>query len=255
MTSEFPSKEPPTSPYQAYLEESKAPIASLLFTLPLFLLYHSGIYAIQKMEDIPWVNGADRIIASVLTRMGVSGSWISLCFVGTVMLIWQHASLKPWRIHARTFVLMFMESILFSIPPFLLGKFVHHLLSTGAGQTLPLHINLVLALGAGVYEEFFFRMLLMGMLLFLLGTIFRLEGTVLYASAIVLQALLFALFHHLPGSIEPIQFANPAFWKAFAFRMIAGIYFAYIYQERGFGVAAGSHSAYDVVAVLLNAFR
>jgi hypothetical protein len=45
------------------------------------------------------------------------------------------------------------------------------------------------------------------------------------------------------------------FLRAFAFRTAAGVYFAYLYSERGFGITAGSHAFYDIFAVTLNAFR
>jgi len=256
MTSGWNQDQPPISPYQAYLEESHSPIVSLIFTLPLFLAYHLGIWAIQKLENAPWANGADRLLAVLLTKFGVSGPLLSLCFVVTVLLIWQQASGRPWRVRGITLLIMFLESCFFSLPPFLLGKVVRHaLMSAGADAGLPVHINLVLSLGAGVYEEFFFRMLLLSFLLFVFGTLFRLEGFRLYFTAVLVQAFLFALFHHLPGSPERLDLLSRDFWQAFAFRTLAGVYFAHLYHERGFGIAAGSHAAYDVIAVTLNAFR
>mgnify|MGYP001615182848 CR=1 FL=1 len=256
MSSGWKQDHPPISPYQAYLEESHSPIVSLIFTLPLFLAYHFGIWAIQKLEDAPWANGADRLLATILTKFGVSGPLLSLCFVVTVLLIWQQASGRPWRVRGITLFIMLLECSFFALPPFLLGKVVRHILmSAGSGGALPVHINLVLSLGAGVYEEFFFRMLLLSLLLFLFGTVFRMEGFRLYFTAVLVQAFLFALFHHLPGSPEPLNLLSKEFWQAFAFRTLAGVYFAHLYHERGFGIAAGSHAAYDVIAVTMNAFR
>ena len=127
-----------STPYQAYLEESHSPIVSLIFTLPLFLAYHLGIWAIQKLENAPWANGADRLLAVLLTKFGVSGPLLSLCFVVTVLLIWQQASGRPWRVRGITLLIMFLESCFFSLPPFLLGKVVRHaLMSAGADAGLP----------------------------------------------------------------------------------------------------------------------
>ena len=36
----------------------------------------------------------------------------------------------------------------------------------------------------------------------------------------------------------------------FLFRMMAGVFFALLFQLRGFGVAAGTHACYDVLVGL-----
>jgi len=38
----------------------------------------------------------------------------------------------------------------------------------------------------------------------------------------------------------------------FLFRMLAGVYFAVLYALRGFGIAAGTHAFYDILAAMLN---
>ena len=62
--------------------------------------------------------------------------------------------------------------------------------------------------------------------------------------AVIVSALLFALYHDLPnaGSLSaPTLF----------FFSIAGIYLGILYVSRGFGIAAASHAAYDVVATTI----
>jgi hypothetical protein len=36
--------------------------------------------------------------------------------------------------------------------------------------------------------------------------------------------------------------------------MLAGIYFAVLFAVRGFGIAAGTHAFYNIIAAVLNAF-
>ena len=36
-------------------------------------------------------------------------------------------------------------------------------------------------------------------------------------------------------------------WFAFIFRWLAGVYFAWVFVVRGFGVAVGAHTAYDIL--------
>lgn len=247
VSSDFESL--PSSPYRAYLEESKAPLTSFLFTLPLFVGYHFGVWWINTIENLPWANAADVLLVQGLRMLGAVGPMVSFVVVVFAFLLSQQLSAKPWRLpRTGTWVLMILESLLFALPVFLLSRLTNQvLLSATAARELPIHVNLILSLGAGVYEEFLFRMLLMGLLFVILKRLFRLEKTELYFSVMVIQALLFAAFHHLPGSIEVFRL------HVFAFRTLAGIYFAYLYQERGFGIAAGSHACYDLIAVTMNA--
>lgn len=239
---------PPTSPYVAYLEDSRKPVVSLYFTLPFFLLYHGGVYLMGTYSDIPWHNGADVILTKGLHYFGFAGPLVSMGLVTLFLLLWQQIEGTSWYFRSGTLGLMWLESLVLALPPFFLGALLRRvLLSHGLAPRW--YENLILSLGAGVYEEFLFRVLLMGILYQLCKRLFDLQGLFLYATVVLTQAILFSLFHYLPGSTESFKL------EAFAFRTLAGVYFAYIYYERGFGIAAGSHAFYDVIAVMLNAFR
>ncbi len=251
---------PPSSPYKAYLEESQTPLACLVISLVLLVPYHIGVWVIKQVGEIPWANGADVLIASALKTLGIGGPLVSLCVVVVVFLFLQQFRNRPWRLpRVGTLALMCLESLIFALPPFLLAKLVSMiLLAAGSGQALPFHVNLILSLGAGVYEEFLFRFALMGLLFVAFERLGNLKNARLYVAAVLTQAVLFALFHHLPGGGEELTWAalrSGEFVRAFAFRTLAGVYFAYLYQERGFGIAACSHAWFDVLAVMLNAFR
>jgi membrane protease YdiL (CAAX protease family) len=112
-------------------------------------------------------------------------------------------------------------------------------LSTGS-EPHPAMQHLVSFLGAGIYEEVLFRLLLMSLLLhlFQLGDLTPLTATSL---AVVISALVFAAAHHDGAAGEPFQ------GHIFLFRTVAGVYFALLMQWRGFGVAVGAHAAYDVL--------
>jgi membrane protease YdiL (CAAX protease family) len=61
----------------------------------------------------------------------------------------------------------------------------------------------------------------------------------------VTTSLIFAAAHHLGAQGEPFQ------WYAFVFRATAGLFFATLFLFRGFGIAAGTHTAYDMLVGLL----
>jgi hypothetical protein len=95
-------------------------------------------------------------------------------------------------------------------------------------------------LGAGVYEEALFRLALVPLFF---GVLRLLQMPTVLASslAVTSSALLFSLAHHAGTPGEAFT------WFAFIFRWLAGVYFAWVFVVRGFGVAVGTHSAYDVL--------
>jgi hypothetical protein len=38
----------------------------------------------------------------------------------------------------------------------------------------------------------------------------------------------------------------------FGFRAVAGVYFAVLFAIRGFGITAGTHAFYDIIATIIN---
>ena len=66
-------------------------------------------------------------------------------------------------------------------------------------------------------------------------------------AAVLLSSLLFAAAHHVGPYGEEFHWRALASWSIFAFRTLAGIFFSVVYVYRGFGIAAGSHAAYDIL--------
>lgn len=103
--------------------------------------------------------------------------------------------------------------------------------------------GVVLSLGAGIYEELVFRVLLVGGLF----GVFRSSGVgrrpaALFAAG--LAALVFSGFHYIG------QYGDPFSVSSFLFRFLAGLAFSVLFLIRGFGVTAWTHALYDVILFL-----
>lgn len=112
----------------------------------------------------------------------------------------------------------------------------------GGGLTPTFEQGLALALGAGLFEEFIFRVLLLGGLLGVLRLI--LPYSIAAVAAIVLASLLFAAAHYVGPLADPYSFLS------FLFRFIAGLLFTGLYHARGFAVTAYAHAFYDIRVIL-----
>jgi membrane protease YdiL (CAAX protease family) len=108
----------------------------------------------------------------------------------------------------------------------------------GAGESSLRQV--VTYLGAGIYEEALFRLALFSVVLGLLRRV-EVSGLLALPVAAAATAVLFALAHHVGPYGEPYS------TDRFLFRLAAGVYFALIYQLRGFGIAVGAHACYNVM--------
>ncbi len=255
------------SGYDLYVRNSSAPLTCLLFALPLFIVYHAGLWWLNTFAGLKWANAVDIAIAGALGRLGMAGPLLSFILVIIVFLSMHAMTGKAWHWPPLyTWLLMLVESLVMALPVFMLSQLVVNLIDylplsiqDGADAAAPVswQASLVLSCGAGVYEEFFFRVLVMGALALVFGRVFGLKGRMKYILAAVLQALLFSASHHLPGGPEQVAnlFEARDVLPVFAFRTAAGIYFACLYIERGFGIAAGAHAGYDLMVVMLDVLK
>jgi hypothetical protein len=104
--------------------------------------------------------------------------------------------------------------------------------------------RLMVSLGAGLYEELLFRVILVSALdrvgRLLLGWSPWAAG----AGATLLGAAIFSAFHYVGPYGDAFQL------QSFVFRMIGGVFFSGLYLLRGFGVDAWTHALYDVFILL-----
>jgi len=249
---------PATSPDGSYWAASRAPRYSLVFVIPLFLVYEALAAALAGTPGVASVrNAADVLLKSpFLAFVGPRGSmaFFALVIGVCVYLIARDITRSRNRLEPRVFALMLGESAVLGL---LLGAVVGALtqrllgglalsLQTGTVPlaAMPWTAKLMLSLGAGLYEELLFRVLLVGGLAaglrWLLG-IRWVSGVV----AAVVGALLFSLFHYIG------QYGDPFDVTSFTYRAVAGLAFSGLYLTRGFGITAWTHALYDVYVLII----
>jgi hypothetical protein len=113
--------------------------------------------------------------------------------------------------------------------------------------------NVVTGVGAGIYEELVFRLILICVLMVLFQDVIGLSHQNAIALSVLMSAALFSAHHHIVWIDGRLARSDPFHWTEFGFRTIAGIYFALLFAIRGFGITAGTHAFYDIIATLVNA--
>lgn len=237
-----------------YLTDSKTPLASLVFLLPLIILYEVGTIFFARDH----ATGAEtRIIAfnllnDFLALFGATGRYLPALAVVSILTWWHIARRDPWRIRPQTLAGMTAESLCWSVPLMALAYFMAHYLPLSAGQSSAPGVNgftspgepslaamIVLSLGAGIYEELVFRLVAFAVLSLVLSDVLGMKHRTTLVVTLLVSSIAFSLYHYL-GWEQPQ-------WQTFVFRTVAGIFFGVLYLTRGFGVTAGAHAAYDVI--------
>jgi hypothetical protein len=113
--------------------------------------------------------------------------------------------------------------------------------------------NIVTGVGAGIYEELVFRLILICVLMMLFQDVIGLTRQNSIVLSVLISAALFSGHHHIIWMDGRLARSAPFNWTEFSFRTIAGVYFAILFAIRGFGITAGTHAFYDILATLVNA--
>lgn len=227
------------------------PLDSLVFLAPLLLFFEGVSLLIAWPVASPQRVVAYAMVLRFLDLFGHFGLWAPALVVVIILLATHAVSGERWTVHWEQVGRMYVESIALAIPLLLLN------LSTplsGRPNALPpipagWLAELALGIGAGIYEELVFRLLLVTLILLVGVDLLRLPARGVAVAALVLSALVFSAHHHPPLGIE--LFA----WGRFVFRGLAGLYLAVIFWYRGYGPAAGCHAAYNVVLVVMEFAR
>lgn len=235
-----------------YWQVSRASRYSLLFALPLLVLYETLAAVAPAAPGSGMVvrNGADVLLH--LLFVWLAGPWGPQLF----MLILIGAGLwlvaKDFRTNRSpprpgVFGMMLAESVALALAfGVVVGGLTAALLgappglSLQAGHELDRATLLMLSLGAGIYEELLFRVLLVGLLAWLGHRVLGWRPLTAGLVAAVTGALIFSAFHYVG------PYGDDLHLYSFVFRTIAGLFFSGLYLLRGFGITAWTHALYDV---------
>lgn len=235
----------------SYWAKTRAPRHSLTFALPLLLAYEALAFLLSGDAIAGVRNGADVLLKSIFTafggRHGLAAFGALLIGVGAV-LVWRDR--KQGQIEGRLLGFMLLESAVYAaalggVVSTLTGLVLGRGLSIGPMEQFSFPTQIMISLGAGLYEELVFRVLLVSGIAALCRGLLGMKLGLASTIAIVVGAVIFSGFHYIGPYGDPFQV------DSFTFRAIAGLLFSGLYLARGFGIAAWSHALYDVFLAVL----
>lgn len=242
------AKPAPAAGLRGYFRRANL-LTSLVLVFPLFLAYQLAVALLPGVG-----NGADLITARLVALLHTKTNYLlfNLGLVAAFALLIlilrrrQQFDLRiflPTLLESAVYALTMGSLILYGMG--LLG--IHPTLAVGppaadaanaAIQGGPL-TRVALSIGAGVNEELVFRLILLSLTILLFQKLVGMKRWVAVALAFLVSSALFSAAHHVIGG-EP--------WRAgvFIYRLFCGLFFAALFQWRGFAVAVYTHTLYDV---------
>ena len=239
----------------SYWQVSRTPRYSLLFALPL-LLFYQVLAVLLAHGERSVRNGADVILQALFTA--VAGAWgpplFMVCLIGAgLWLVTRDMRAHGSRLRGGVFVAMLGESIALALTfGFVVGSVTSGVLgmlqtlAVPGGAAMDWWTRLMVSLGAGIYEELLFRVLLVGALAATARALLGWRPLTAGVTATFVGAAIFSAFHYLGPYGDRWQLYS------FAFRMVAGLFFSGLYLARGFGITAWTHALYDVLLLVMS---
>jgi membrane protease YdiL (CAAX protease family) len=251
-----------------YLNDSRSAYYGAWCALPLLAVYEALLWLAGPTHGMQVRNAADVWLRLVLESLGLRPVAATLVTMGLVA-----ASIPMLRrgeigLQGRYLAAMLGEAVVYSLALGIVINLVLYALvsawiaaaasvaglpslalpeiwppSLARPASRELLTGVALSLGAGLFEEFAFRVVLLTVLLGLFRLVLRPAWAA--ACAIVLAALIFSLAHYGGALGEVFDL------RSFLYRWLAGLLFTLLYYQRGFAITAYAHALYDVWVLLL----
>lgn len=207
-------------------------------TLPIFVAYHLGV------AFLPVRNAADPVTAelrslashSILLYTGLTLG-IGVAFVVVLAMLGKREAIQK-----KQFLRIAAEGAIYACLMRFIGAYVVGSLRLGPPGGGGLFTSVVMALGAGFYEEIAFRVGLFGAGVFVLKRLFG-KGPRTMAMIVgwaIASAMIFSGWHYVGALSDRFSL------QTFVFRAVCGLVLTAIYGFRGFAPAVWTHALYDV---------
>jgi hypothetical protein len=243
----------------SYWQASRAPRYSVLFALPLLLLYEAMAAFLPTGHGPELRNGADVLLWDFFLTL--AGRRYAPLVFGLTLIgfgVWfVGRDLRSTRtpLQGRFFLGMAGESFVLALCfGSVVGTITAHLVQTAvrpaaaasvwAVASAPAATRVMLSLGAGLYEELLFRVILVSGIALIGRRLFGWRPWVAGTVAVCVSALTFAAFHYIGPYGDPLRL------DSFVFRLLGGVAFSILYVSRGFGITAWTHACYDLLVLV-----
>jgi hypothetical protein len=216
------------------------PLMSVAFTMPVFLLYHLGILAVDRHSQVDFVS---TLVLRVLEASTPAYVLMTLA-LALALLLTTWVQMKRGKVLEHSFGRVLAESMAAALGGLMaIGWATHEMRGSEASiSALSVFEKIVLAAGSGFHEEFLFRALLVTGAAWAVTKLTKWKPMVSLLVCVIGSSVLFSLAHYF------VIFDEPFVAMVAGYRVLEGLLFATLYVTRGFAVAVYAHAFYDLMA-------
>ena len=237
---------------QEYFGLSSQPLHILIFLLPIILAYEIGSMGLLDGEGGRLV--AQKMLVQFFDLFGVLGLHLPALALVITLGVQHFLSRASWRVVPMVPLAMIVESAFLTGPLIILwlivspqgGGFVQDgLVQVAEAAKDGVAQGVLMSLGAGLYEEMLFRLVMITILHFLVTDVMGFKDKTGKVFAVVCSAAAFAWFHNAIHTTTGLDI------RLALFLTLAGVYFGVLFLARGLGIAVGVHLIYDLLAIVI----
>ena len=229
-----------------YFDYSKNILVGIIFILPFLFVYEIICLIYFKYSEYEIRNTADIILHDIFNIFGdysqISYS-LSLLFIVAILYFVNIKKNRKFKIITLPLFLIALEGLMYGFILTLILNDSNIFNLEGLYQS-DLLLNLYLCIGAGIWEEILFRLLLINVIIFTLQYI-DISTFFSVLISIVISSILFSSFHYI-GSLS-----DTFTMYTFLYRFLGGIYLSILYYYRGIGISMMSHFIYDFLLITI----
>ena len=231
-----------------YYNYTKNNLISILFIFPFFLMYEVLAFFLFDSSDYIIRNSADIVLRDFLSILTQNTflSYNNILLIFIFLYIVYNFNKNIYRFKISYIFFMFLEGILFG---FILVIILNGFSFLNYNYSYLLYDYTFMfysCLGAGIWEEILFRLILLNILLF--GTKKILNYNASLIVSVLLSSFLFSLFHYIGSSGDVFMLYT------FIVRFTGGVFLSILYLYRGLGISMISHIIYDFILVTIPVF-
>jgi membrane protease YdiL (CAAX protease family) len=249
----------PKSEARSYWTLSMRPLHVLVFLAPLLVAFEVGsiLYLMSSDHTVAKTIQAYKLLGDFFELFGAAGRVIPAVTLVTVLIVWHVMRRDPWTIYAGVVGGMVLESVLWTLPLLVMAGVQMRTAGGSRGgmaawsgpgsdlTSMTWQARVTISIGAGLYEELLFRFVAIALAHMLLADLLRMSKLHAAIGAVVVSALLFALYH------DAALASGGTDWARLVFLFAAGVYLGVLYASRGLGIVAATHAMYDVLVLVV----
>lgn len=227
-----------------YLKASSHRFYGAVVAFVMLLLYEVLIIW-DNTSSVVIRNAPEAWFRTILNFLGISHYHISFIMITAAILAVPLFYKPEVMIRKRIFLLLVIESIFWAaISGVLIQTVIARIFLVAGSLSGSIIGDLGLAIGAGLFEELLFRVILTSALIWICYRLIQLRWLSVTV-AVIVASLLFSLAHYV-GSVGDVFEIY-----SFLFRFLAGLWFTTLYSVRGFAVVCLTHAFYDIFILIL----